>query len=176
MTTLQIALTIFIYKMTSGTSMASPNCCGCIALVLSGLKQNKIEFNPYGVRRAIENTALSVDEPLGSGAGLIQVEKSFEYLVDYKDSLFQKIDFSFETSLKRKTLRGIYLKNADELYETRDYLVTLEPKFFESRLNSLSKDTQLNLNDEALLKDQKEKLALNRKILLVVEDTDNGKV
>ena len=53
--------------------MASPNCCGCLALVLSGLKDNQIEFNPYGVKRAIENTALKVDETLGSGAGLIQV-------------------------------------------------------------------------------------------------------
>lgn len=93
-------------QLMSGTSMASPNCCGCIALVLSGLKQNKIEFNPYGVRRAIENTALKVDEALGSGAGLIQVEKSFEYLVDYKDSLFQKINFNVETTLKRKTIKG----------------------------------------------------------------------
>lgn len=67
------------------------------------------------------------------------------------------------------------MKHADELYVTRDYLLTLEPKFFESRLNSLSKEKKLNLNDEDLLKDQKEKLALNRKIALVVDDDDNGK-
>lgn len=60
-------------QLMSGTSMASPNCCGCIALVLSGLKQNKIEFNPFGVKRAVENTAHLVDESIGSGAGLIQV-------------------------------------------------------------------------------------------------------
>lgn len=57
--------------------MASPNCCGCLALILSGLKQNRIEFNPYGVKRAIENTALDVDETLGTGAGLIQVNNTF---------------------------------------------------------------------------------------------------
>ena len=62
--------------------MASPNCCGCLALVLSGLKDNQIEFNPYGVKRAIENTALKVDETLGSGAGLIQVEnKNRKYIL-----------------------------------------------------------------------------------------------
>jgi hypothetical protein len=43
-----------------------------LALLLSGLKSLGVEFNPYGVKRAIENTALPVDEPLGSGAGLIQ--------------------------------------------------------------------------------------------------------
>jgi tripeptidyl-peptidase-2 len=61
-------------QLMSGTSMASPNCCGCLALILSGLKENGIDFNPYGVKRAIENTALKVDETLGSGAGLIQVD------------------------------------------------------------------------------------------------------
>ena len=60
-------------QLMSGTSMSSPNCSGCLALILSGLKDNKIEFNPFGIKRAIENTALQVDETLGSGAGLIQV-------------------------------------------------------------------------------------------------------
>ena len=54
--------------------MASPNCCGSLALILSGLKQRRVEFNPFGVKRALENTALPVDEVLGCGAGLIQVE------------------------------------------------------------------------------------------------------
>ena len=53
--------------------MSSPNLCGCLALILSGLKKNGIEFTPYGVKRGIENTALEVDEPLGTGAGMIQV-------------------------------------------------------------------------------------------------------
>ena len=60
-------------QLMSGTSMASPNCCGCLALILSGLKLSGIEFNPFGVKRAIENTALLVDEAIGCGAGLIQV-------------------------------------------------------------------------------------------------------
>jgi len=71
-------------QLMSGTSMASPNCCGCLALVLSGLKQNGIESNPYGVKRAIENTALKVDETLASGAGLIQVRFfSIALSIDY---------------------------------------------------------------------------------------------
>ena len=54
--------------------MSSPNCCGCLALILSGLKQKNVDFNPFGVKRAIENTAVVVDEVIGSGAGLIQVK------------------------------------------------------------------------------------------------------
>ncbi len=61
--------------------MSSPNCCGCLALILSGLKANNINFNPFGVKRAIENSALQVDEILGSGSGLIQVNNSIKILV-----------------------------------------------------------------------------------------------
>ena len=53
--------------------MSSPNLCGCLALLLSGLKKNGIEYTPFGIKRGIENTALEVDEPLGAGAGMIQV-------------------------------------------------------------------------------------------------------
>ena len=84
----------------SGTSMSSPNCCGCLALILSGLKQNNIEFNPFGVKRAIENTAHQVDDLIGSGTGLIQVEKAYNYLVDYRESVFQKIHFDINKYVK----------------------------------------------------------------------------
>ena len=53
--------------------MSSPNLCGCLALILSGLKKNNIEYTPYGVKRGIENSALEIDDTLGSGAGFIQV-------------------------------------------------------------------------------------------------------
>ena len=49
------------------------------------------------------------------------------------------------------------MRDADELYETRDYLITVEPQFFEGRLNAESKEKQLNPNDADLL---------NSKILL----------
>ena len=43
------------------------------------MKEKNIDFNPYGVKRAIENTALNVDETIGTGAGLIQVVKKLIY-------------------------------------------------------------------------------------------------
>jgi hypothetical protein len=54
--------------------MSSPNCCGGIALLLSALKAENIEFSPHSIRRAIENTAVQVDgiEPFALGHGLLQ--------------------------------------------------------------------------------------------------------
>ena len=71
-------------QLMSGTSMSSPNCCGCLALIVSGLRQRGVDLNPFGVKRAIENTAVCVDEAIGCGAGLIQVKFSvclFMYIV-----------------------------------------------------------------------------------------------
>ena len=58
--------------------MSLPNCCGCLALILSDLKDNSVEFNPFGVKRAIEKTVS--DETLG--ANLIQIEKAYNYHIE----------------------------------------------------------------------------------------------
>ncbi len=162
-------------QLMSGTSMSSPNCCGCLALILSGLKQNNIEFNPFGVKRAIENTAHPVDDLIGSGNGLIQVEKAYNYLVDYRESVFQKIHFDIKHTHKSRAYRGIYLKNSDELNETRDYMITVEPIFFENKLKTeLSSEKVVNLLDKDLLNIQKEKISFTRKIGLICDNNDNG--
>ena len=132
--------------------MSSPNCCGCLALILSGLKDNSVEFNPFGVKRAIENTALTVDETLGAGAGLIQVEKAYDYLIENQQNIFQKINFDVKYVVKSKSMRGIYLKSDEELNEIRDYQIMVEPKFFENKFKTSLKVSDVqNLNDTSLL-------------------------
>lgn len=130
-----------------GTSMASPNCTGCIALILSGLKAQGLRTTPYAVKRAIENTANQIEETVGGGAGLVQVEKAYDYLLAYNDSLLHSIHFDVKHTAKSATFRGIYLKDQDEVNETRDYQLTIEPKFFENK----SRSFELN---EALEKDE----------------------
>lgn len=164
-------------QLMSGTSMASPNCCGCLALVLSGLKANHVDYNPFGVKRAIENTALDVDELVGQGAGLIQVEKAYDYLIQHKENIFQKIQFECRCYLsKSRQTRGIYLKNSDELNDTRDFMMTVEPFFFEthSRKDYLPLHEQPDNHDESLLNTQKDKISLNRKLALVCDNNDNA--
>jgi len=144
-------------QLMSGTSMSSPNCCGCLALILSALKANAIDYNPFAVKRAIENTAMKVDEPIGSGAGMIQVEKAYEYLVENKDNIVQKM--TFRSKCGRGQTRGVYLKSPDEMDETRDYQITVEPFFFEKNDYSIQ-DESAN-NDEKLLNCKKKYLFFN---------------
>ena len=68
--------------LMNGTSMASPNACGGIALLLSALKQQGAPRLPHLVRRACEETAVmkEIDVPEGAdappltfGRGLLQV-------------------------------------------------------------------------------------------------------
>ncbi|CAG0918332.1 unnamed protein product [Notodromas monacha] len=60
--------------LMNGSSMASPNACGCFALVLSGLKAKKLPYTPFSVRRSMEVTAKAVDRDccFAEGHGLIQ--------------------------------------------------------------------------------------------------------
>jgi hypothetical protein len=150
----------------SGTSMASPNCCGSIgkslinsleldyyfntiniiALILSGLLANDIEYYPYGVERALVNTAVKIDDELGSGTGtkflkvhfhscsivflkgLIQIDKAYDYLMKNHDDILNKIRFDLKCG--PKSTRGIFLKLNKNSNKLMDYMVTVEPKFF----------------------------------------------
>jgi hypothetical protein len=75
--------TLSIASLMNGTSMSSPNACGCIALLLSGLQQRGIPFTPYTVKRAIENTASPIvgsTDVFTAGHGMINVPAAFEHL------------------------------------------------------------------------------------------------
>ena len=61
-----------------GTSMATPNACGGIALLISGMKATNASIIPNRIRRAIENTCQLVGDGdaesiLAQGRGLMQV-------------------------------------------------------------------------------------------------------
>lgn len=97
-------------------------------MILSGLLDNNVQFFPYGVKRAIEITALEVDEAIAAGAGLIQVDKAFDYLMKTRDDVLNKVEFELKCGVD--STRGIYLKSPNEVMQTKDYLISVEPKFF----------------------------------------------
>lgn len=75
-------------------SRSSPNATGCIALLLSGLKAENKPYTPFRIKNAISNSSKSINENFG--VGLLQVQKTWEYLNTYYDREDQ--DISFEVS------------------------------------------------------------------------------
>jgi tripeptidyl-peptidase-2 len=132
-----------------GTSMASPNACGNIALLLSGMKAEGIPITPIRVRRALENTATPVPGTavLALGRGLIQIDQAFEYLQRDRDLPDQ--DVRYQVTIPADDARGIYLR---EPYETRhvvDARVIVDPVFHEDADNRLKVEFETRVNLEA---------------------------
>ncbi|XP_068214350.1 tripeptidyl-peptidase 2 [Palaemon carinicauda] len=118
--------TLHSNQLMNGTSMASPHTAGCVGLIVSALKQKSIPYSPYSVRRAIENTALSLDVDIfAQGHGLIQVQHAVEHLIQHSNGVEDKIRFAVECGSERT--KGIHLRNWPALKPV-DVSVTVEPK------------------------------------------------
>ncbi|KAI9300609.1 hypothetical protein BJ944DRAFT_170558 [Cunninghamella echinulata] len=120
-----------VYELTkldlkNGTSMSSPNACGCISLLVSALKAQHFNYTPYRLKNAVVQTGKSVNDPLN--VGFIQVEKAWEYLESYKDD--KDLDILFEAVVnKRGRQRGIYLRELDETSQVQFISVKVRPTF-----------------------------------------------
>ncbi|KAI7869183.1 hypothetical protein BDF14DRAFT_1785690 [Spinellus fusiger] len=132
--------------LKNGTSMSSPNACGCIALLVSGLKAEKRTYSPYRIKAAVVQSAKSVEDPLN--VGFIQVEKTWEYLENYKDHADQDILFEVVVS-KRGSQRGIYLREQDETSQVQYLPVTVLPTFMSEHDTEKPKYNRAKFNYEA---------------------------
>ncbi|XP_066157913.1 tripeptidyl-peptidase 2 isoform X2 [Euwallacea fornicatus] len=115
-------------QLMNGTSMASPNCAGAICLLLSGAVHQKIPYSPYLIRKSLENTASFIEgiEILAQGAGLIQVDKAFDYLVTYYNIPERNVRFQLQCGSSNS--KGIYLRtkmNTDK----HTFKVSVDPRF-----------------------------------------------
>jgi len=115
----------------NGTSMASPNAAGCVALLLSALKQEEIEYNPPLIRRALMNTAQKLDDEFSVGAGLIQIHKALDYIRSLtKPSLLSKV----EINIRGGQGRGVYLRDYDHVQKSSgDLRLTVKSKYFNKK-------------------------------------------
>jgi hypothetical protein len=72
--------TLTSMMMMNGTSMASPNACGGVALVLSAAIANGIEYTSESVKGVVESSAADVagQEAWAQGHGILQVCDAWE--------------------------------------------------------------------------------------------------
>lgn len=130
----------------NGTSMSSPNACGVIALLLSGMKDQGIKISPDRIRRAIVNTAAPIPGVgvWAAGHGMIQADAAWDYLVSNKDRSTE--DVRFEVTLPRRdNARGVYLREPHEVDRVLQTSVRVKPQLHEDADNTKRVDLQLRL-------------------------------
>jgi tripeptidyl-peptidase-2 len=130
----------------NGTSMASPNACGAIALVLSGLKAQGIEYSPASVERALKTTAKPIElvETSAQGRGLIQVDRAFTHLLSTVGATAELVPISM-TLLDRNDARGLVLREPFELDEPFEGLIDIRPGFRDDTALDTRRSFQLRL-------------------------------
>lgn len=135
-------------QLMNGTSMASPHVAGAVGVLISGLKQKDIKYSPYSIKRALENgaTRLQDVELFAQGNGLLNVEKSFELLVNHSNAPERDVRFHVTCGGNAK---GIYIRNKPpkSIFEGS---ITVDPHFLDSE--SISPNTKIDFNLKLTLK------------------------
>jgi len=124
--------------LMNGTSMAAPNACGSLALVLSACKAQNITYSPQLLRRAITATAKVLPglHPLVQGHGMVQVGAAHEFISRFHAAPYVNVPLRVSVGgIKGNNCRGVYLREAGESRVSRDFKVTIDPFFHEKALS-----------------------------------------
>lgn len=117
-------------QLMNGTSMSSPNACGCVALLLSAAKASGMKVSTALVRRALENSALrvpGVDWP-GQGGGLVQVQAAWALMQTLAEDPMARLHMRVGV-LGDRFKRGIYLRGAAETRVSDSFRAEVTPLF-----------------------------------------------
>lgn len=137
-------------QLMNGTSMSSPNACGCITLILSALKTMGVQYDAYSVRLAVENSALKLElhDPTAMGHGLIQVASAYDYHMKHSEVLQKRVRFK-AVAQSRSNGRGIYLRNENDFFSSEiEDVIFVEPKFAENATSEekINSDTKFEIH------------------------------
>jgi tripeptidyl-peptidase-2 len=130
----------------NGTSMASPNACGSVALLLSGMKANGTPYSPYSVRRALQNTARRIEaaDVFAQGPGLVQVDRAFDHLTAHAAAVGELLPIEARLA-NRSAARGLYLREPHEVDRPTETSIRVRPVFPEVADNRSKVEFQLRL-------------------------------
>ena len=114
------------------------------AVLISGLQAKNCLYSPYSIKRALENTALYVDslDPFAQGSGLLQVERAFENLVSFAESVERDVRFSISCGVNNA--KGIHLRSG-LIDRPKDIAIVVEPIFLDSENIEPSRKIDFNL-------------------------------
>ncbi|KNC85357.1 hypothetical protein SARC_02449 [Sphaeroforma arctica JP610] len=148
-------------QLMNGTSMASPNACGGVALLLSALKQKKALYTPQAIKSCLVATCEPIKgvESHAQGAGIMQVDRALKAFCGAPLSKMDQNAWAGYTSPSRQcgydiscnyhghpSRGGIYLR---ETYETSPATttcaITVKPFFSKKICNTLKVDFELKL-------------------------------
>ncbi|KAJ2161782.1 hypothetical protein GGF46_001204 [Coemansia sp. RSA 552] len=118
--------------LANGTSMSSPNLCGCLALLVSAWKQElgadaTQRISPYRVRNAIISTAKPVGDNI-HGAGMVQTDAAWQFLKAHVTREYEDVGYDVRVA-DSVDMRGIYLRDAEESAHARHMRIQVTPVF-----------------------------------------------
>ena len=131
----------------NGTSMSSPNACGGLALVLSALKGEGIDYTPPMIKRALKNTAEPIEGTpvFAQGPGMIRVDRLFEYLSEHRYARDNMIRYEVSANGER----GVYLREPFENDEAVEPWVYIKPEFKEDAENRAKVEFETRVSIES---------------------------
>ena len=132
----------------NGTSMAGPDACGGLALVLSALKQENKPYSATWVKRAATHTATTIPgvDVFGQGHGMLQVGAAYDLLAGLTEEVMDTPRFEIEVGNDGN--RGVYLRNGNLSAEKQTFTVNVKAKFPEDTDN----ETKANFEARYILK------------------------